>query len=144
MLKTFIKIQPRHSDGLVLDSFLRYGLKSDVYSMGLICAAMIQALPGNTLLPVAESLNYLTTIGLEALSKPDLEVFTYRQEDPGLLRELKQVITTMLRVSPDERASSAEALPQMESLLKVCEESPLLKSMYSCIFLTSKSAQIFY
>ena len=89
---------------------------------------MIQALPGNTLLPVAESLNYLTTIGLEALSKPDMEVFKYKQEDPGLLRELKQVITTMLRVSSDERTSSAEALPQMESLLKVCAESLLLKT----------------
>ena len=88
--------------------------------MGLICAAMIQALPGNTLLPAAESLDYLITIGLEALSKPDLEVLIFRKEDPGLLRELKQVITTMLRVSPDERTSSAEALPRVESLLKVC------------------------
>ena len=84
---------------------------------------MIQALPGNTLLPAAESLNYLTTIGLEALAKPDLEVFKYKQEDHGLLREIKQVITTMIRVSPDERTSSAEALPQMESLVKVCAEN---------------------
>ena len=95
---------------------------------------MIQALPGNTLLPAAESLDYLTTIGLEALFKPDLEVFTYRQEESGLLRELKQVITKMLGVSPDERASSAEAMPQMESLLKVCEESPLLKSILVSLF----------
>ena len=102
--------------------------------MGLICAAMIQALPGNTLLPAAESLDYLITIGLEALSKPDMEVFKYKQEDPGLLRELKQVIMAMLRVSPDERTSSAEALPQMESLLKVCAESPLLKSILVSLF----------
>ena len=92
---------------------------------------MIQALVDRTLLPAAESLDYLTTIGLEALSQPDLEVFICSEKDPALLSELKQVINTMLHVSPDNRTSSAEALPKMESLLKVCAESPLLKSMHT-------------
>ena len=97
---------------------VRYGFKSDVFPLGLICAAMIQAVP-NVLQPLAESDPVIGIIGLAALTDPGLVVLEKREDDGQLLKEFKDLIRTMLTVSTEDRVSSANAQAQLESLLEV-------------------------
>ena len=98
---------------------VRYGFKSDVFPLGLICAAMIQAVPKLSLRPLAESDPDIGIIGLAALTDPGLVVLEKREGYDQLLKEFKDLTRTMLTVSTEDRVSSANAQAQLESLLEV-------------------------
>ena len=98
---------------------VRYGLKSDVFPLGLICTAMIQAVSQLSLQPLAESDPDIGIIGLAALTDPGLVVLEKREGDDQLLKEFKDLTRTMLKVAVEDRVSSTEAQAQLASLLEV-------------------------
>ena len=98
---------------------VRYGFKSDVFPLGLICTAMIQALPTLSVLPLAESDPAIGIIGLAALTDPDLVVLEKRETDNQLLKDFKGLTRTMLKVAAEDRVTSAEAQAQLEGLIEV-------------------------
>ena len=112
---------------------VRYGFKSDVFPLGLICTAMIQAVSQFSLQPLADSDPDIGIIGLAALTDPGLVVLEKREEDGQLLKEFKDLIRTMLTVSTEDRVSSANAQAQLESLLEVLNHNHVSFSFLSPI-----------
>ena len=98
---------------------VRYGFKSDVFPLGLICGAMTQAVPKLSLQPLADSDPDISIIGLAVLTDPGLVVLEKREEDGQLLKEFKDLTRTMLKVAVEDRVSSTEAQAQLASLLEV-------------------------
>ena len=100
---------------------VRYGLKSDVFSLGLVCVAMIQAIPGKTLLPVVEgsTINLLATIGQQLLENPRMVVLKGNENDHELLTGIRPLVTSMLQVSPGDRLSSSGVELVLGSLVQV-------------------------
>ena len=105
---------------------VRYGFKSDVFPLGLVCTAMIQAVRNLNLYPLAESDPDIGIIGLAALTDPDLVVLEKREDGDQLLQEFKELIRTMLTVATEDRVSSANAQAQLESLLEVMNHNHCL------------------
>ena len=107
------------------DERVRYHRNVDVYAAGLTFAAMLQAEPGDSLLPNAEShlLSSETNlpIGFVAFTRcqnrqSEVKVSVPHIRDPPLVKQLKYIIEEMTCFSPEARLAAAEVEGRLVTL----------------------------
>ena len=108
---------------------VKYHRNIDVYSTGLTFAAMLQAKPGQSLIPIAEGSlrpsEMSMPIGLAAHTRVNYQQAVFnvvedKEEDDQMARNVKKLIQSMTQVSPRERLSSPKANEQLAQILTVC------------------------
>ena len=112
---------------------LKYHRNIDVYSTGLTFAAMLQAKPGQSLVPRAEGSmrpsEMTLPIGLAAHTRVNYQqavfnVMEKKEGDDKMTRSIRNLIQSMTQVSPRERLTSAMVNGHLSSTLSVCRNSP--------------------
>ena len=130
---------------------IRYHRNDDVYATGLTFSAMIQAIPGLSLMPKAEcSMDHSETmmpIGLAAFSRminkhSDINVVEYRATDSRTVKKLKEIIRGMTLISAKARlmAYTVESMALWLRPSSFCEEPPPSRSTHS--FMADRSTMV--